>query len=76
MNRGEGAGAWAALSRSQAVVLLGKDCALGDEDDVLAAELLLQFADQAGLNLLEFLGEAERHEDDDGGLVASSFNFL
>ena len=34
---------------------LGQDSPLGDEDDVLARELLLKLADQPGLDLLERL---------------------
>jgi multidrug resistance efflux pump len=47
VNRGEGASARAALARAKAGVLLAEDGALSDEEDVLAAELLLQLADQS-----------------------------
>lgn len=43
---------------------LGEDSPLGNEDDMLARELLLQLTDQPGLNLLEGLQLRNRHKDD------------
>jgi hypothetical protein len=48
---------------------LGQNPSLGDEDDVLAGELLLQLADKPGLDLLEGLELRHGHEDDDGALA-------
>ena len=54
---------------------LGQDPPLGNEDDVLAGELLLELADEASLDLLEGLQLRNRHEDDDG-LLALHFDLL
>ncbi len=48
---------------------LGQDPPLGNEDDMLAGELLLLLADQSGLDFLERLQLRDRHEDDDGVLA-------
>ena len=43
---------------------------------MLAAELLLQLADQASLDLLEALVQSEGHEDHDGLLLVGQLDFL
>lgn len=52
----------------------GEDATVGDHDDVLAAELLLELADKTGLDLVEALEETEGHEDEDGGLASTEVN--
>jgi hypothetical protein len=54
---------------------LWQDPPLGNEDDMLAGELLLQLADESGLDLLEGLELRHGHEDDDG-LLALDFDLL
>ena len=67
----EGAGAGPLLLQHVSLAgRLGEDPALGDEDDMLAGELLLELADQAGLDLLEGLALGHGDEDDDGLLAA------
>jgi len=44
---------------------LGEDAASGDENDVLAAELLLELTNETGLDLLVLLQLGHRHVDDD-----------
>merc|ERR1740124_372112 len=55
---------------------LGQDSPLGNEDDVLATELLLKLTDQPGLNLLELLQLGHGHEDNDGLLASTAVNLL
>jgi len=54
---------------------LGNDLSLGDDDDMLAAEFLLEFADQTGLDLVIRGKEGIGDEDDDGLLVAFDGDF-
>lgn len=55
---------------------LGQDPPLGDEDHVLAGELLLQLADQPGLDLLEGLELRHRHENDNSLLALADLDLL
>merc|ERR1719194_312206 len=55
---------------------LGQDPPLGDEDHVLATELLLQFSDQPGLDLLERLQLRDRHEDHEAFLAFAAVDLL
>lgn len=45
----------------------------GDEDDMLAAELLLELTNEAGLDLLILLQLGDRHVDDDTLLVSDLY---
>jgi hypothetical protein len=49
---GEGAGPWALLlvGDGRVALRLGEDAALGEEDDVLVRELLLELTGEAGEN--------------------------
>merc|ERR1719410_944928 len=73
----QGAGSWSLLL--QLVCLpggLGKDSPLGNEHNVLAAELLLEFSHKPGLNLLECLLLRNRHEDDNSLLAPGTVDLL
>merc|ERR1712142_177361 len=50
---------------------LGEDAALSDHYNMLARELLLQFAHEARLNLLEALQQRAGHEHSDALLVSN-----
>lgn len=64
---GEGAAARAgARDLLGAAAVLVEDGALGDDDDVATRELLLELADELGLDAVVLLQQAVRHEDDDG----------
>lgn len=76
VNGSQSAGARAELAGVVARILGRKDSALGEDDDVLAREFLLQLADEASLELLEALVEAVRDEDDNALLAAWEFNLL
>ena len=55
---------------------LGQDLTLGNEDNVLAGELLLQLADQPDLDLLEGLELRHWHEHNDGLLALADLDLL
>jgi hypothetical protein len=54
---------------------LGQNFPLGDKHNMVSRELLLQFTDQTGLDLLELLELRHGHVDDDR-LLAAELNFL
>ena len=67
MHVGEGAAARAgARDLLGAAAVLVEDGALRDDDDVATRELLLELADELGLDAVVLLQQAVRHEDDDG----------
>mmetsp|Transcript_71692 Transcript_71692/g.108287 ORF Transcript_71692/g.108287 Transcript_71692/m.108287 type:complete len:200 (-) Transcript_71692:16-615(-) len=73
----EGAGARAgSLLHGLAVEGLGKDGALGNNDNMLATELLLQLADKSGLDLVEVLKLSEGDEDDNSLAAATDLELL
>lgn len=85
VDSGQSAGAWTLLFQRIARLAgwLGQNLALTDDNNVLARELLLQFAHQNDLDLLEHLLLWNGHVDDDGlwsdgklPLVKRSFNRL
>jgi hypothetical protein len=49
----------------------GEDATVGNHDDVLAAELLLELTDETALDLVEALEQTEGHEDEHGGLATT-----
>merc|ERR1712037_622307 len=55
---------------------LGKDSSLGENDDVLARELLLEFSDDLLVDLLPGLDPWEGDEKDDGLSAGSNLEFL
>jgi len=57
-------------------ITLSKDVTLGNNDDSLSRELLLQLTDQTGLDLLEGLLKLERHIHDDGLASSTAVNLL
>lgn len=73
----EGAGAGAETLRLLgAGVGLSEDVALGHDDDVTARELLLELADEAGLDLVEGLLELVRDVHDDGLASGTAVDLL
>lgn len=68
VDSGQSAGAWTLLFQRIARLAgrLGQNLALTDDNNVLARELLLQFAHQNDLDLLEHLLLWNGHVDDDG----------
>merc|ERR1711990_1436397 len=71
MHSGESAATWTLLL--WLTLTLGRlphDPALCNDDNVLAAELLLQLTDQTGLDLVHNLQQTESHEDDHSGAAA------
>jgi hypothetical protein len=55
---------------------LAQNCSLGDNNDVTSRELLLQFADESQLNLVERSQKLERNIDNNGLLAVSAVNIL
>ena len=77
MHVGEGAAARAgARDLLGAAAGLVEDGALSDDDDVATRELLLELADELGLDAVELLEQTERHEDDDGLGAARDIDLL
>mmetsp|Transcript_6257 Transcript_6257/g.17970 ORF Transcript_6257/g.17970 Transcript_6257/m.17970 type:complete len:237 (-) Transcript_6257:85-795(-) len=71
---GEGAAAGAGIGLTAGGG--GHDAAVGDDDHVLAAELLLKLPHQPLLDLVEALQQPEGHVNDDGLAAASDINLL
>jgi hypothetical protein len=57
-------------------VRLAKNVALSNNDEMLSRELLFQFTDKTGLNLLERLLKFVRHVDNSGLASRSTINLL
>ena len=55
---------------------LGQNPPLSDKDDMFTREFLLQFTDQAGLNLLEGLQLRHWHENNDRLLALADLDLL
>ena len=55
---------------------LGQNPSLGDKDHMFARELLLEFANQPGLDLLKGLNLRNGHEDNNGLFACADINFL
>lgn len=73
----ESAGPRALLLLQTATLLFPwQNPALGNDDDGLSRELLLQLAHETGLNLVEFGEETVRDKEDDGRLPAGNVNLL
>merc|ERR1719203_2121203 len=54
----------------------GQNPSLGDKDHMLARELLLQFTNQSGLDLLKGLDLRNGHEDNNGLFACADIDFL
>ena len=77
LDRRERAGARAKSHRLlRPGVALAEDVALRDDDDVAAGELLLELANEAGLDLLEGLLELIRDVHDDGFGAGAAVDLL
>lgn len=72
----QSAGARSQLSGVRARESGGEDRALRHDGDMLSREFLLELADQARLQLQELLVLTERHEHNDGSLVARRLDLL
>jgi hypothetical protein len=74
---GEGSAEWSLLLLVSGLSSgLGKDSSLGENDDVLARELLLEFSDDLLVDLLPGLDLWEGNEKDDGLSAGSNLEFL
>lgn len=74
---GEGSAEWSLLLLVSGLSSgLGKDSSLGENDDVLARELLLEFSDDLLVDLLPGLDLWEGDEKDDSLSAGSNLEFL
>ena len=74
---GEGSAEWSLLLLVSGLSSgLGKDSSLGEDDDVLAGELLLEFSDDLLVDLLPGLDLWEGNEKDDGLSARSNLEFF
>jgi hypothetical protein len=76
VDSGEGPGGGAGLLQGPGASGLLEDAALGNEDDVLSAELLLQLTDEPGLDLVEGLEKGDGDEDGNGPPASRELNLL
>ena len=77
-SQGSRAGTLLGLAGARAVgsFWAGENAAHGEDQDVAVGELLLEFAGQALLDLVEAGEEGDRDEDNDGALAVANFELL